>query len=92
MKYQLGLIKIDEEGQKITFLDELCDENFKLLEESVLQLHAYKTNQNLHNIFMYNFIELSDFFQETANTLVKKRVYAFQDNTKSFEGIYIYSN
>jgi len=93
MEIRLGTYRVSENGeQTIKFGKFINEVSFKSLKANVSTLEEFRSNSELHSIFIINFLELSHYFQEAADDLIAKQITTLRNNTPEFRLIYRNSN
>lgn len=88
MEIRLGTITIsDTDEQTIFFGDFLDQEKLDNFHNNVSSLERFKLHSELYSIFIINFVELSQFFQDTVDNLTKKQIQSLRSNIPEFRMI-----
>lgn len=69
--YRLGTIKVENSEQRITFKGSISKETFLLVSKHTENIFEFKTQQELHTMFIINFLEFNDLFKLTIQNLLK---------------------
>ncbi|MFC0878879.1 hypothetical protein ACE01N_19960 [Saccharicrinis sp. FJH2] len=72
--YRLGTIKIDNSNQEIKLNGAINESEFLVLSEHTKNLFAFKSQQELHSIFIINFLEFNNLFEQTIHKLLKLKL------------------
>jgi hypothetical protein len=91
-KIVIGTIDTSADSQKIAFFQSIDHSVFLNLENEISILEEYNSNKELYSIFLVNFIELSQYFQEAVDELVSKQVAILDNQREDFQIIYRNSN
>lgn len=93
MEIRLGTYKISEKGKQTISFGKFIDKaSFDGVKGHISNLEEFRSNQELHTIYIINFLELSRYFQEAADDLIAKQIVTLRNNTKELRLISRNSN
>lgn len=73
MEIRLGTLRNANDKQEIRFQNHISKESFDIIRKNILILEKFNSNSDLYSIFLINFLELSDYFQKTVDSLTLKQ-------------------
>lgn len=93
MEICLGTIKVSVLGeQEIQILDRLSIDEFESIQRNISELELYRIHEELHSIFIVNFLELSRYLRDTVNELCKTAEIALRNSMPEHRLIYRNAN
>jgi hypothetical protein len=93
MEIRRGTLEVSNQGeQKIRFGEFITPEEFGNLQKDIARLELFNSHRELYSIFIINFIELSEYFQDVTDDLTKKSITSLRNTTPEFRLIYRNAN